>query len=441
MSVSRFQHVVYCRCARGGEVPADVKDAVLDQLAGSDATFEAVADLCELAARRDPSLARWARDDGTAIVACRPRAVRWLFHAAGAELPDAEARVLDMRALPAGQIASRLPHQPGPPADHSGTPPDGSLKVVLYEGPGAEALDGSRRRELAAELLDAGYRLTRTHPDGTFPADTAAAIVIGHFADGQPPRIAPGPGRAVCRDVSGKCACGTHQAVDEARESLGLPQPGEWVPWFPVLDYDRCVDCGQCASFCLFGVFETGGDGKVRVAAPDRCKTNCPACARMCPKVAVIFPKYPGAPIDGSEVDEAAVGRERAGTDLRERLRGDVYNVLRQRGKGAPLPARPTPAQLAEAAEELQIPAAVLRGLHADAPGEPTPCACRPEALCCQDGTVHDDCCQPDGCCDDDGDCCGGEATASEGGACCGKEAAPTRTSGCCDGPTRGVCE
>ncbi|MGB2819910.1 MAG: hypothetical protein WBF17_02940, partial [Phycisphaerae bacterium] len=84
--------IVYCRCGYSREVPAERKDAALSALAGSDAAFEAVPDLCELAALRDPVLAQWARQDRLRIVACHPRAVTWLFHAAAAALADADEK-------------------------------------------------------------------------------------------------------------------------------------------------------------------------------------------------------------------------------------------------------------------------------------------------------------------------------------------------------------
>ncbi len=82
--------MLYCRCAFAQVVPADVKGAVLDGLASSGAGFEAVADLCDMAARRDPhlvDLAALAKGGATLrIAACWPRAVRGLFHLADAPL-------------------------------------------------------------------------------------------------------------------------------------------------------------------------------------------------------------------------------------------------------------------------------------------------------------------------------------------------------------------
>lgn len=76
--------------------------------------------------------------------------------------------------------------------------------------------------------------------------------------------------------------------------------------WYPILDYERCVDCGKCHDFCLFGVYSIE-DGKVKVAQPQNCKNNCPACSRVCPTEAVIFPKYERSPINGGSASEEGV--------------------------------------------------------------------------------------------------------------------------------------
>ena len=71
--------------------------------------------------------------------------------------------------------------------------------------------------------------------------------------------------------------------------------------WFPIIDQDRCTNCGSCAKFCLFGVYLVS-EGKVSVNHPLNCKNNCPACARSCPSAAIIFPKIAeGGVISGSD--------------------------------------------------------------------------------------------------------------------------------------------
>lgn len=95
----------------------------------------------------------------------------------------------------------------------------------------------------------------------------------------------------------------TEEFTMAALEALGGPgAPGEGsveeleeptaARWFPVIDAERCESCGHCVQFCLFGVYEQDEEGRVRVAHPDNCKPGCPACARICPAGAVIFPLY-----------------------------------------------------------------------------------------------------------------------------------------------------
>ena len=61
--------------------------------------------------------------------------------------------------------------------------------------------------------------------------------------------------------------------------------------WYPIVDRSRCTNCGHCLQFCLFGVYESDS-GEVCVTNPDKCKPGCPACSRVCPQGAIIFPLY-----------------------------------------------------------------------------------------------------------------------------------------------------
>ena len=70
--------------------------------------------------------------------------------------------------------------------------------------------------------------------------------------------------------------------------------------WYPVIDEDRCTLCYECLNFCLFGVYDVREDGHVFTAQPDACRPGCPACARVCPSEAIIFPLYPDPAIAGS---------------------------------------------------------------------------------------------------------------------------------------------
>ncbi|KAB2648511.1 MAG: hypothetical protein DVB27_00055 [Verrucomicrobia bacterium] len=100
--------ILYCHCQYAQVVPKEVKDAVLRRLCESGVAFEAVADLCEMSARRDPALARLASSGAVKIAACFPRAVKGLFHQSGADLPLDGAEVLNMRVQSAEEVGAAL---------------------------------------------------------------------------------------------------------------------------------------------------------------------------------------------------------------------------------------------------------------------------------------------------------------------------------------------
>lgn len=99
--------VLYCHCRYAKVVPEPVKESVLKALCDSGLPFEAVPDLCELSARSDPSLQRLATGP-VKIAACYPRAVKWLFAAANAPLPQDSCEVVNMRNLTAEEAADKL---------------------------------------------------------------------------------------------------------------------------------------------------------------------------------------------------------------------------------------------------------------------------------------------------------------------------------------------
>ena len=63
----------------------------------------------------------------------------------------------------------------------------------------------------------------------------------------------------------------------------------------------------------------------------NNCKTDCPACSRVCPEVAIMFPKYRHGPINGEEVKADDMRREAMKVDISALLGGDIYSLLRDR--------------------------------------------------------------------------------------------------------------
>jgi Pyruvate/2-oxoacid:ferredoxin oxidoreductase delta subunit len=242
--------VLYCHCANAKVVPAATKTAVLDALNGAHLEFEAVPDLCEMAARGDARLRDLAAAPELTVAACYPRAVKWLFASAGAPLPETTTKVWNMRV----------------------ETPEAVIEGVLKSG------------------------VRRADPERVGPHDSAIPST----------------------------------AVPPSQLEPLAPTAG-WKPWFPVIDYSRCTNCMQCLSFCLFDVYGVSADQKIQVQNQSNCKTECPACSRVCPEVAIMFPKYRHGPINGEEIKSDDVRREAMKVDISALLGGDIYSMLRDR--------------------------------------------------------------------------------------------------------------
>jgi NAD-dependent dihydropyrimidine dehydrogenase PreA subunit len=82
----------------------------------------------------------------------------------------------------------------------------------------------------------------------------------------------------------------------------GVPVLGEpkETRWYPVIDYSRCTNCLECIDFCLFGVYGIDRKERILVENQDNCKRGCPACSRVCPENAIIFPEHKTPAIAGA---------------------------------------------------------------------------------------------------------------------------------------------
>jgi len=76
--------------------------------------------------------------------------------------------------------------------------------------------------------------------------------------------------------------------------------------WYPIIDYSRCTNCMECIDFCLFGVYGVDTLDRILVEQQDNCKKGCPACSRVCPENAIIFPEHKTPAIAGAEVERDA---------------------------------------------------------------------------------------------------------------------------------------
>ena len=125
--------ILFCHCNYARVVPDEVKQGVLDGLCQSGRAFEAVADLCEMSARRDPALKRLAAgEEPVKIAACYPRAVKWLFGSCQASLPPDRPEVVNVRELSADAATAAVLNDtvdPNLPADGSVAATEGEKKI------------------------------------------------------------------------------------------------------------------------------------------------------------------------------------------------------------------------------------------------------------------------------------------------------------------------
>ena len=172
--------------------------------------------------------------------------------------------------------------------------------VILRGGPGS-GMTPAERATLARLLLEKGLEVSCRHDEGA----------------GANPEQRVDPA-ALAAEIA--------QGTQAAAAATPL-----WKPWFPVIDYSRCTNCMQCLSFCLFDVYGVSADRKIQVQNQSNCKTECPACSRVCPEVAIMFPKYRHGPINGEEIKTDDVRREAMKVDISALLGGDIYSMLRDR--------------------------------------------------------------------------------------------------------------
>jgi len=204
------------------------------------------------------------------------------------------------------------------------------LRLIVYEGSGSAELSVDDRFKTISALLERGFSVTRAGSERPVaPDDGAPVAVLGRFEN------APNfEGDVRFEQLDGDSVALTNR-VSALASKIGAPEPGAWKPWFPVIDYDRCTNCMQCLSFCLFGVYGVDDDKRIQVQNNDNCKTNCPACSRVCPEAAIMFPKYKAGPINGDVVSDTDLNREKMKIDISALLGGDVYSMLRTRSERA----------------------------------------------------------------------------------------------------------
>jgi Pyruvate/2-oxoacid:ferredoxin oxidoreductase delta subunit len=204
---------------------------------------------------------------------------------------------------------------------------DPPLSISIFDGDSKQ--NKVEKAALMAAILDQGYNVVREDLKTNVEAfdNQIVKVVINKCEDQHHLKD------EILEWKVGDVFTAILDGLSQQKVEKKVNQPGRWKPWFPVIDYDRCTNCMQCLSFCLFDVYGVSQDGKIQVQNNDHCKTNCPACSRVCPEVAIMFPKYHAAPINGDIIQANDLNREKIKVDISSLLGGDLYSTLRVRSE------------------------------------------------------------------------------------------------------------
>src|SRR6185312_11345729 len=133
-----------------------------------------------------------------------------------------------------------------------------TLRVVLYEGNGAQPLEAGDRFAAMTSLLEKGFAVTRVAAGGRVaPADHASLLVLGRFNQGRAPQAEDTDGQVNLRfqDISGFEANRVGETVEAVRADTTAAKYADWKSCFTGPVYDSSINRMQWRSFCLFGIF------------------------------------------------------------------------------------------------------------------------------------------------------------------------------------------
>jgi NAD-dependent dihydropyrimidine dehydrogenase PreA subunit len=204
-----------------------------------------------------------------------PRAIRWVLDRSGVKGKDGESRlnVIENDA-----------------ADDDDVPQEETTSR------GIGALDVPNRLIYAIDLRnDPDPQTYITEIERLADLTSTPLVQLGSFGSGiQLPIIGAAPSSNGHAEAA---------AVSPATVSLPPVIGGDDVRrrWYPVIDYSRCTNCMECIDFCLFGVYGVDHADRILVEEQDNCKKGCPACSRVCPVNAIIFPEHKTPGIAGAE--------------------------------------------------------------------------------------------------------------------------------------------
>jgi NAD-dependent dihydropyrimidine dehydrogenase PreA subunit len=221
-----------------------------------------------------------------------PRAARWILDRQG--IKGREGQSLIQPEDDEEQDDDELPDAGQPQADSAAI---GSVDVpdrAIY------CLD-LRDRSAAQDYLDEIRRIARESTVQTFDL---MSFIKGSPQSGQLERYL-NPKQMLESRPSDSASPGGSNGDGPAASAV-LPEPTR-QRWYPVIDYSRCTNCMECIDFCLFGVYGVDQRERILVEEQDNCKRGCPACSRVCPENAIIFPGHKTPAIAGANGEVAGL--------------------------------------------------------------------------------------------------------------------------------------
>ena len=58
--------------------------------------------------------------------------------------------------------------------------------------------------------------------------------------------------------------------------------------WYPMINYEKCIECGECIRKCPHGVYDKTAVTP-KVVNPDNCIQGCKGCGKRCPAGAIEY--------------------------------------------------------------------------------------------------------------------------------------------------------
>jgi NAD-dependent dihydropyrimidine dehydrogenase PreA subunit len=59
--------------------------------------------------------------------------------------------------------------------------------------------------------------------------------------------------------------------------------------WYPVINYEKCAECGACVNKCTHGVYNKEKAPRPVVVKPEGCVQGCKGCGKLCPNDAIEY--------------------------------------------------------------------------------------------------------------------------------------------------------